>query len=398
MELVEIFNIICQFVESLCKYQLIRIIIMVLLHAIGLILLGKGVLYFLLKRKNATEHHWHQKISPMAKLVIGLSLVVSGFIFALQPGLFSINLLVFIFLLSVLLVVLGNRYKSLLTFKNKDTVNHTLQVLTMLSFLLFFIALWVIGLKTSTDNKELIPVGLITVILPLVFKDSIAGAIAYFHIHTAGLLHIGDWIQVPSYHIDGMVKDINLVSVIIENWDNTLSNVPISALQNGGFKNYQQMLNGKTSGRRMLRSFIIDTNSVVEYGKDEVENLIKIVKEKDNLSEQNPELYNPSRRIKNVFTGTPILNLRLFREYLDFWLASNTNISSEPRLIVRVMEQTIEGIPLQVYVFIVKSGLVEFEKVQSKITEHIITSMEWFGLKLYQRPASADIKNDNLKN
>ncbi len=397
MELVEIFNIICQFVESLCKYQLIRIIIMILLHTIGLLLLGKGVLYFLLKRKNATEHHWNQKILPIAKLIIGLSLVVSGFIFALQPGLFSINLLVFIFLLSVLLVFLGNRYKSLLTFKNKDTVNHTLQVLTMLSFLLFFIALWVIGLKTSTDNKELIPVGLITVILPLIFKDSIAGAIAYFHIHTAGLLHIGDWIQVPSYHIDGMVKDINLVSVIIENWDNTLSNVPISALQNGGFKNYQQMLNGETSGRRMLRSFIIDTNSVVEFGEDEVENLIEIVEAKDNLSEQN-EQYNSSRRIKNVFTGTPILNLRLFREYLDFWLASNTNISPEPRLLVRVMEQTIEGIPLQVYVFITKNSLVEFEKVQSKITEHIITSMGWFGLNLYQRPASADLKNDNHKN
>ena len=397
MELVEIFNIICQFVESLCKYQLIRIIIIVLLHSIGLLLLGKGVLYFLLKRKNATEHHWNQKILPIAKLVIGLSLVVSGFIFALQPDLFSINLLVFIFLLSAFLVVLGNKYKSLLAFKNKDTVNHTLQVLTMLSFLLFFIALWVIGLKTSTDNKELIPVGLITVILPLIFRDSIAGAIAYFHIHTAGLLHIGDWIQVPSYHIDGMVKDINLVSVIIENWDNTLSNVPISALQNGGFKNYQQMLNGETSGRRMLRSFIIDTNSVVEYGKNEVDNLINIVKEKDNLSEQN-EQYNSSRRIKNVFTGTPILNLRLFREYLDFWLASNTNISPEPRLLVRVMEQTIEGIPLQVYVFITKNSLVEFEKVQSKITEHIITSMGWFGLKLYQRPASADLKNDNHKN
>lgn len=397
MELVEIFNIICQFVESLCKYQLIRIIIIVLLHSIGLLLLGKGVLYFLLKSKNATEHHWNQKILPIAKLVIGLSLVVSGFIFALQPDLFSINLLVFIFLLSAFLVVLGNKYKSLLAFKNKDTVNHTLQVLTMLSFLLFFIALWVIGLKTSTDNKELIPVGLITVILPLIFRDSIAGAIAYFHIHTAGLLHIGDWIQVPSYHIDGMVKDINLVSVIIENWDNTLSNVPISALQNGGFKNYQQMLNGETSGRRMLRSFIIDTNSVVEYGKNEVDNLINIVKEKDNLSEQN-EQYNSSSRIKNVFTGTPILNLRLFREYLDFWLASNTNISPEPRLLVRVMEQTIEGIPLQVYVFITKNSLVEFEKVQSKITEHIITSMGWFGLKLYQRPASADLKNDNHKN
>lgn len=397
MELVEIFNIICKFVESLCDYQLIRIIIMILLHTIGLLLLGKGVLYFLLKRKNATELHWHQKIFPIAKLVIGLSLVVSGFIFALQPDLFSINLLVFIFLLSAFLVVLGNKYKSLLAFKNKDTVNHTLQVLTMLSFLLFFIALWVIGLKTSTDNKELIPVGLITVILPLIFRDSIAGAIAYFHIHTAGLLHIGDWIQVPSYHIDGMVKDINLVSVIIENWDNTLSNVPISALQNGGFKNYQQMLNGETSGRRMLRSFIIDTNSVVEYGKNEVDNLINIVKEKDNLSEQN-EQYNSSRRIKNVFTGTPILNLRLFREYLDFWLASNTNISPEPRLLVRVMEQTIEGIPLQVYVFITKNSLVEFEKVQSKITEHIITSMGWFGLKLYQRPASADLKNDNHKN
>ena len=70
MELVEIFNIICKFVESLCDYQLIRIIIMILLHTIGLLLLGKGVLYFLLKRKNATEHHWHQKIFPIAKLVI----------------------------------------------------------------------------------------------------------------------------------------------------------------------------------------------------------------------------------------------------------------------------------------------------------------------------------------
>ena len=119
MELVEIFNIICKFVESLCDYQLIRIIIMILLHTIGLLLLGMGVLYFLLKRKNATEHHWHQKIFPIAKLGIGLSLVVSGFIFALQPDLFSINLLVFIFLLSAFLVVLGYKYKSLLAFKNK---------------------------------------------------------------------------------------------------------------------------------------------------------------------------------------------------------------------------------------------------------------------------------------
>lgn len=397
MELVEIFNIICQNIEPIWNSQLCHIIVLTLAIFISFLCVGKGVLYYLLKLKNKTEHHWRQKILPITELSTGLFLGVFVVYKAIELQVLSAIFLVSLFLVSALLAYLGNKYKSLLAFKNKDTVNHTLQVLTMLSFLLFFIALWVIGLKTSTDNKELIPVGLITVILPLIFRDSIAGAIAYFHIHTAGLLHIGDWIQVPSYHIDGMVKDINLVSVIIENWDNTLSNVPISALQNGGFKNYQQMLNGETSGRRMLRSFIIDTNSVVEYGKNEVDNLINIVKEKDNLSEQN-EQYNSSRRIKNVFTGTPILNLRLFREYLDFWLASNTNISPEPRLLVRVMEQTIEGIPLQVYVFITKNSLVEFEKVQSKITEHIITSMGWFGLKLYQRPASADLKNDNHKN
>lgn len=397
MELVEIFNKFCKNIEPMWNSQLCHIIVLTIAIAICFICVGNGVLYFLLKRGNKTEHHWRQKILPITELLTGVGLLLFVGIKAIELQVLSAIFLVSLFLVSALLAYLGNKYKSLLAFKNKDTVNHTLQVLTMLSFLLFFIALWVIGLKTSTDNKELIPVGLITVILPLIFRDSIAGAIAYFHIHTAGLLHIGDWIQVPSYHIDGMVKDINLVSVIIENWDNTLSNVPISALQNGGFKNYQQMLNGETSGRRMLRSFIIDTNSVVEYGKNEVDNLINIVKEKDNLSEQN-EQYNSSRRIKNVFTGTPILNLRLFREYLDFWLASNTNISPEPRLLVRVMEQTIEGIPLQVYVFITKNSLVEFEKVQSKITEHIITSMGWFGLKLYQRPASADLKNDNHKN
>ena len=341
MELVEIFNKFCKNIEPIWNSQLCHIIVVTLAVFICFLCVGKGVLYYLLKRKNKTEHHWRQKILPITELFTGLFL--GGFVVlkAIELQVLSAISLVSLFLVSTLLAYLGNKYKSLLAFKNKDTVNHTLQVLTMLSFLLFFIALWVIGLKTSTDNKELIPVGLITVILPLIFRDSIAGAIAYFHIHTAGLLHIGDWIQVPSYHIDGMVKDINLVSVIIENWDNTLSNVPISALQNGGFKNYQQMLNGETSGRRMLRSFIIDTNSVVEYGKNEVNNLINIVTEKDNLSEQN-EQYNSNRRIKNVFTGTPILNLRLFREYLDFWLASNTNISPEPRLLVRVMEQTIE--------------------------------------------------------
>lgn len=397
MELVEIFNINSLDVESIWNSQLCRIIVMTIAIIIGCICVGQSSLYFLLERKNKSEHHWHQKILPVIELLAGVVLWGLVKMKADQIHVLSVISLVFLFCASGFLAVLGNRYKNLLTFKNKDWVNHVLQILTMFSFLLFFIALWVIGLKTSSNDKELIPVGIITVILPLVFKDSITGVIAYYHIYSSGLFHIGDWIQVPSYHIDGKVKDINLVSVIIENWDNTLSNVPISALQNGGFKNYQQMLNGETSGRRMLRSFIIDTNSVVEYGKNEVDNLINIVKEKDNLSEQN-EQYNSSRRIKNVFTGTPILNLRLFREYLDFWLASNTNISPEPRLLVRVMEQTIEGIPLQVYVFITKNSLVEFEKVQSKITEHIITSMGWFGLKLYQRPASADLKNDNHKN
>lgn len=407
MDLVEIANINSQNVESWCDSRECLIVIFILAIIIGWFCVEKGVLYFLLNRKNKTEDHWLKMPLSIIELLEGVVLLVlvgvKAFNFTMPSRMFLV--FSFFFSFSIFSVYLEYEYKHLIINMEsgdggkvgspEESVNHTLQELIMASFILLFIVLWVIVLNSPT--KELIPMGIFTLFFPLIFKDSIAGAIAYFHIHATGLLRIGDWIQVPSYHIDGMVKDINLVSVIIENWDNTLSNVPICALQNGGFKNYQQMLDGNTSGRRMFRSFIIDTNSVVEFGKNEVDNLIKIVEAKDNLSEQN-EQYNSSIRIKNVFKGTPVLNLRLFREYLTLWLASNSNVSLNPRLVVRVMEQTIEGIPLQVYVFITKNSLVEFEKEQSKITEHIITSMEWFGLKLYQRPASADLKNDNLKN
>lgn len=275
------------------------------------------------------------------------------------------------------------RFVKVFKFDNrrKDSYNHLLQTMILLSagaFIIFII------LHFKINDKSFLPFSLCAAVLGFIFNDSIKGIIAYFHLRANNLLHIGDWIEVPNQNIDGIIINISLVTVTVRNWDNTVSNISISTLQNGAFKNNQDVLDGKTSGRRMYRSFIIDTRSIKSLS---VEDIASLKRQFADIGEDSIIFMNYEQ---NKYTS---LNIYLYRMYLRHWLMNNPQITRYPRLLVRLLEPTSEGIPLQIYAYIRKTSIMPYELVQSSIVEHILLSINWFGLRLYQKPSGKDIAN-----
>lgn len=252
--------------------------------------------------------------------------------------------------------------------------------------ILIAIGFWLVGFIIIFDAKThprfATALAVAGSLLGWIFQDTIKGVVAFIHLRMNNLLCIDDWIQVPKYNVDGEVKRVTLTTVTIYNWDTTTSSIPTSVLHSDHFINLQKMMEGKTYGRKMCKTFIFDTGWFHIMSKEDTEqlkHLEKVVK------------YLPINEIKEGMT-----NAQLFRLYLFHWLMNHPHISQQPRLIVNWLEQIESGMPLQVYAFITDSTFSAFEWQQSQIIEHIIESLDWFGLRLYQSPSAYDVSNSNI--
>ncbi len=285
--------------------------------------------------------------------------------------------------LLVLEIYLFNRILRIFGFKNndqKDSYNHKLNAISLFSIGVFLVYVIVV-LQITKDN--FLPFSLCAALLGLLFQDAIKGIVAYYHLRSNGLLRIGDMIEVKSCNIEGIISDISLVTVTVSNTDNTTSNISLFLLQLGSFKNKQDMLDGKKTGRQICRDFPIDTHSIKSMDMQEVEQL----EEKLKGLGVNTVFFKDVNKSSNG-----VLNIYIFRMYIRYWLMNHSEISQYPHLVVRLMEPTSEGLPLQVFTYTLKCSFAQYELVQSEITEHVMLSMEWFGLKLYQSPSGENIE------
>lgn len=252
--------------------------------------------------------------------------------------------------------------------------------------ILLALGIWVIGFLLIFNTKEnsgiAAAIGAIGIVLSWIFQDKIKGVMAFLHLRTHHLLNIGDWIQVPGKNVDGEIKKITLTSVTICNWDTTTSVIPIGLLSTEHFINLQNMMLGKTYGRRMLKTFTLDTGWFHLLTQEEAEDLKTI---------GDIVQYLPADEIK-----VNMSNAQLFRMYLYHWLMNHSHVSQHPSLVVRWLEQVENGMPLQIYAFITDSSMVSFEWQQSNIIEHVIKSLDWFGLRLYQSPSGYDVSNNSI--
>lgn len=241
-------------------------------------------------------------------------------------------------------------------------------------------------LHVTKDSTLAIALSAVGAALAWIFQDRIKGAFTFIHFRWNKLLNIEDWIQIPKLGVDGEIKKVTLTTVTISNWDTTTSSIPISALESEHFINLQNMSKGKTYGRRMKTEFTIDTSWIHPVEKTELTSILSHQCEDKTIQDYLP--------IEEVKEGT--LNIHLYRLYLYHWLMAHSHVSQQPRLLVRWMEHKESGMVLQVYAFLTDHNFSAFEWEKSKIIEHIITSMAWFGLRLYQSPSAYDAGNINV--
>jgi miniconductance mechanosensitive channel len=231
--------------------------------------------------------------------------------------------------------------------------------------------------------------GAFTAILLLIFKDAILGLVAGIQLSTMDLVRKGDWIEIPKHGADGMVEDISLTTVKVRNWDRTLVAVPAYDLIVSSFKNWRTMFEG--GGRRIKRSMRFDINSVRFLAKEDFERLRKIKLIKPYLEEKHAEIeeYN-----KECFSGADLsvpvngrrlTNVGTYRAYCDAYLRQHPGVHKELMIMVRLLEPTEFGLPLEIYAFTNDVRWPCYEKIQADIFDHLIAVLPEFGLKAYQR-------------
>lgn len=266
--------------------------------------------------------------------------------------------------------------------------------------ILIVIGLWIVCFVLLFGIQKESKIGAAFVVIGSVigwiFQDKVKGVVAFIHLRMHHLLNVDDWIAVPKFNVDGEVKRVSLTTVTVSNWDTTISTFPISALYSDHFINYQHMADGKTYGRKMSKTFILDTSWFRPLSKEEIDKL----KEKINKCAQESIEVRGGDSIHDNLLQSEVeegmLNAKLFRIYFFHWMMNHEYVSQQPRMVVRWKEQLEGGMPLEIYAFITQTSLAAYERQQSQIIEHFIEALDWFGLRLYQRPAAFDLNNKNV--
>ncbi len=225
--------------------------------------------------------------------------------------------------------------------------------------------------------------------LMLVFKDSILGFVAGIQLSQNDMLRVGDWIVVPSTIANGIVIDVSLSAVKVQNWDNTIVTLPPYTLISTSFQNWRGM---KDSGcRQIARSVIVDVNSIapLEPGKaDELAARYPLLKPwLDKTRAAGQPTYDPGLATVN---GSLETNLGLLRAYLCAYLLDNKAIAHNQQILVRTMAPVPEGIPLQIWAFTATTAWTAYEAIQSAIFEHLIAVAPDFGLEIYNEESGKD--------
>ncbi|MGI9331324.1 MAG: mechanosensitive ion channel family protein, partial [Gammaproteobacteria bacterium] len=235
--------------------------------------------------------------------------------------------------------------------------------------------------------------GALSAVLMFVFKDTLLSLLASMQLSGQDMIRVGDWLEAPQFGADGDVTDVELFTVTVQNWDKTITKIPTSKLVYDSFKNWRGM--SESGGRRIMRSLDIDVNSIRFLTDDEVQRFTQFTLLKDYMAAKQGELaaYNDALPAdgKSEVNLRKLTNIGTLRAYLVSYLKHHPKIHQGMTLIVRQLQSGPEGLPMEIYCFSNDTDWVAYEDLQSDIFDHTCAILPEFGLRLYQRPAGADL-------
>lgn len=237
-------------------------------------------------------------------------------------------------------------------------------------------------------------IGALSAVFMLVFKDSILGLVAGVQLSATDMVRVGDWIEMPKYGANGDVIDISLNTVMVQNFDRTVTMIPSYTLISDSFINWRGMQ--ESGGRRIKRALYIDMSSIAFCTKEMIEHFKEIDILVDYIVERELEVeaYNREHEIdrSNIVNGRALTNIGVFRAYITQYIQRHPGIHQEMTLMVRQLAPGEHGLPIEIYAFTNIIQWSAYETVQADIFDHLFAIAKEFELRIFQSPAGSDFK------
>ncbi len=237
--------------------------------------------------------------------------------------------------------------------------------------------------------------GAMSAVLMLVFKDTILSFTAGVQLSSNDMLRVGDWIEMPQMGADGAVIDIALHTVKVQNWDKTITTIPTWRLMSESYRNWRGM--SESGGRRIKRQLRIDSATVRFLSDADIDRLERIALLAPYLAAKRQAVHSANAALGEG-AAVPanlrrLTNIGTFRAYVQAYLQARPGVHQGMTLMVRMLEPTAEGVPLELYCFTATTAWVQYEAIQGDIFDHLLALLPEFDLRLYQSPTGWDIRS-----
>lgn len=283
------------------------------------------------------------------------------------------------------IVLLGSE-----SFKDKPIGSYT-QLLNIFNY-----AIGILLIASNLTQKPLWTLltafGALSALIILTFRDTILGFVASIQISGNDIVRLNDWIEIPKYGADGHVVEINLTTIKVQNWDNTISSIPTYALINDSFKNWRGM--EESNGRRIKRSVNIKISSIRFCSASMLAEYKKIALIRAYIIEKEAEIdaHNKAEHIdKTVLAnGRNLTNIGVFREYLMQYISNHSDVNTALTLMVRQLPPTEKGLPIEVYCFTLDKKWISHETTAANLFDHILASLSSFDLEIFENASTKE--------
>ena len=257
-------------------------------------------------------------------------------------------------------------------------------------------AIFIISVLTDKSPWGIFSIlGGLTAVVLLIFKDTILGFVASLQLVSHDMVRVGDWIEMPRFEADGDVIEVSIHTVKVQNWDKTITTIPTYALVSNSFKNWRGM--SDSEGRRIKRALYIDMHSIKFCSREMEEKFFQFALLKEYLQKKQAEInrYNQEHNLDSlsVSNGRRQTNIGVFRAYIKSYLANHPHINKNMTFLVRHLQPTSQGLPIEIYVFSNDKIWVNYEDIQADIFDHILAILPEFGLRIFQDPSGLDFQS-----
>lgn len=267
-------------------------------------------------------------------------------------------------------------------------IDSFIQVVMMVLWI-FGVAIIISKLFGIKQGELLTILGTLSAIIILIFRDTILGFVSSVQVAINDMVRIGDWITMEKFGADGDVIEINLTTVKVRNFDNTITTIPTYALSSDSFQNWRGMQ--KSNGRRIKRHILIKTSTIRFLNDEDLALMKKIQLITPYIESRQAEIekFNTMHGIDKslALNGRNMTNLGLFRKYIIQYMVNHPGLNKEMHMMCRQLQSTAHGVPLEIYTFSSDKRWANYEYIMADIFDHVMASIVYFDLEIFELPS-----------